>query len=110
MGIIRIVKIPEGDAPLEIREAWVGLELPCLTKHDESKEVKNIISQEIRQPRPNCWYVPQDMALEILEEAAPEAAQWWLEHDYPHPDRFFTFGEDEAELVDGVILVPAPVQ
>jgi hypothetical protein len=38
----------------------------------------------------------------ILQEKSPEAAKWWRDHGYPKNEGRFGFGEDEAEIIEGV--------
>jgi len=110
MGTIRIIKTPDGEAPLWVREAWVGLELPCILKKDESDQASGVLSKKPYEHRSGCWYVLQDLALDFLEIAHPKAAEWWYAQGFPHEDSAFTFNEDEAEYVEGLILVPITKQ
>ena len=103
-GRIIITKMPDGEAPFNILEAWVGLTLPCdpyLGYSDEGLErgvLKNTESSRNRYG----FSVPQDQAIAILEKERPEAATWWKEHNFPKTNQYFCFAEKEAEIVSGV--------
>ncbi len=103
-GRIRIIKIPDGEAPIEIRQAWVGLTLPCdpyLGYPDKGLE-RGVLTNE-EAPRNRCGFsAPQDEAIAILAQSNPKAATWWKEHGFPQPDQRFGFAEKEAEIVSGV--------
>jgi hypothetical protein len=92
MASVRIVDTPPGEAPLEIRRAWVGLELPVLG----NRPVRYLGSGVLTGPKSftetlfhlitlrlvvqSGYVVPAERAIEILEAARPEAARWWREH------------------------------
>ena len=106
MGRIRIVRVPAGEAPLFVRQVWVGLELPCdpyLGYPSGGMERGVLSGQESLFNR--CGFsVPQDEALDILEAVSPPAAQWWKEHGFPREGQYFGFAQDEAEILSGVSL------
>ncbi len=102
-GRIRIVTTPAGEAPLWVREAWVGLRLPCwpLVGLPSGPEVGVLSSKEVNH---NCFvcHVPQDEAIVILRKERPEAAKWWEENNFPQPGKSFTFREEEIRMICGV--------
>jgi hypothetical protein len=53
----------------------------------------------------NRWrvLVPDDLAIEALEKVAPEAASWWKTNGYPRLHEWFAFGEEEVQIICGVI-------
>jgi len=92
MANIRIIEIPPGDAPENIRQAWVGLSLP-LTKGQSTSPSTRPTWGVLTGPR---RFLPQLSALifkryditegfaidalsavEILAKTHPEAAEWW---------------------------------
>jgi hypothetical protein len=88
---IRVVAVPPGEAPLWVREKWVGLAMP-LAGGDRGPRVSytsGVLSGPRNQLvallwallgrlRRNFGYaVDVQEALGILERTAPEAAQWW---------------------------------
>ncbi len=104
-GLIRIVRVPEGEAPQCVRQAWVGLELPCdpyLGYSDAGLDRGVLTGTEAARNR--CGFsVPQDWAIAVLEQSDPAAAAWWRRHGFPKEgDGRFGFAEVEAEIVSGV--------
>jgi len=112
-GRVFVARVPEGEAPLTIREAWVGLTLPCLPIIGYSSDTRDrgvLTNQELPRNR-YCASVPQEEALKILETHRPDAAQWWRDHGYPKSGEYFGFSEWEVSAVSGVrfqrvVLVP----
>lgn len=105
-GLIKITSLPRGEAPEEIRAAWMDLLLPCYPIAGYLTEFENgVLSESVRKEKRMCVVVPQSDALLILEERHPEIAKWWRSHDFPRrvfPN--FTFGLEEVSFVSGVRL------
>lgn len=101
-GLIKIIKTPAGEAPLEIREVWVDMILPCgpILGYSGGPEC-GVLSEESTQSR-YSFSVPQEEAIAILERKSPETATWWREHGFPHDGQYFGFAEEEAEIIEGV--------
>lgn len=102
---IKVLKVPDGPAPLKIREAWVGLNLLARKTLLKGPEIdftnNNLVS------RGGAYKVPLEMALEILEKKSPEAAQWfrvncpsWMDH--------LTFGVGEVEATEEFCVYDMP--
>lgn len=103
---IQIIRTPEGEAPEWAREAWVGLELPCLSTVGYRKG-KGVVT--LKEKERNSWgyAVPQKEALEILARHNMNAAMYWAEVGYPKDDpeeSCFFFAENEATVVQGKIV------
>jgi len=113
MASIRITSTPPGEAPVSIREAWVGLELPLL----RDKPLRYLGSGVLTGPRSfvamlvhlvtfrltlhTGYVVPALTAVEILEKGNPAAARWWRENA-PHAirrGRLFLFSPECCERV-----------
>lgn len=110
---IRIVRPPAGEAPLWVREAWVGLDLPLIGERapksfigvgvlSGSKSYLGSLWQLLRGKvtRVTGYAVEASKAVGILAESNPSAAQWWQENA-PHiirPGRIFIFDEDACSL------------
>jgi len=113
---IRIIATPPGEAPLSVRRAWVGLVLPLRPGEYGPNEVG--VSGVLSGPRGFfAWLwrlltgqfavrvqylVLVDEALDILEEASPNAAAWWRENA-PHligRGRTFGFAAEVCEEID----------
>lgn len=101
-GQIKIIATPEGEAPLEVREAWIGLILPCHPILGYSEGDIGALSREPTERNRQVINVPQDEAIRILALFHPEAVQWWNDHGYPTQGGYFSFGEREVEIISGV--------
>lgn len=98
MASIRITNVPPGEAPLAIRQAWVGLELPLLRKGPGRYLAAGILSGPrsvgerlkyllaFRYRIQSGYIVPTLPAIEVLERSNPSAARWWRENA-PHAVR-----------------------
>jgi len=95
MAAIRITSIPPGEAPAEIRNAWIGLELPLKFENPRHYLGSGVLSGP-RTPRQRLihlltfrlkvhtgFVVPSLLAIEVLERAHPSAARWWRDNA-PH--------------------------
>jgi hypothetical protein len=98
---IRIVKCPGGQAPADVRQAWVGLSLPVLSLPPGAipwremgilsgsrsllglwlkgriQSIKLIKSPTSPGPRMPGYRVDPAVAVNLLEKTNPEAAAWW---------------------------------
>ncbi len=101
-GLIKIVKTPAGEAPLWVRQAWVGLVLPCNYNLGFSAGERGVLSQVRFLLNRYGYTVLQDQALAILEDKNFRIAVWWKGKGFPHHDEYFIFSEEEAEMVSGV--------
>jgi hypothetical protein len=94
---VLITAVPPGEAPEEIRQAWVGLVLPVAEGESGPTELPGFGVLSGRPEPFNCLWrrflgrtttaigyaVPADTAVAILERASPKAAAWWFENT-PH--------------------------
>jgi len=94
-GMIEIVATPAGEAPLWVREAWIGLRLPLAPGRSEGSwwssgvlsSRKGIVGPLIkillgRSERASGFRVLAQEALEALDRVRPDAAHWWREEAY----------------------------
>jgi hypothetical protein len=117
---IRIISVPPGEAPLWVREKWVGLELPLA---DFTRRPRNYYGFGVLSaPRTRNWLViwwwalrgwgglerhtgysvNADEAVRHLETTAPDAAAWWRQNA-PHTLglwRKFVFAQSACRMVD----------
>jgi hypothetical protein len=97
-ALIRIIAIPPGEAPLEIREQWVGLILPLV--EDEAcaweMETFGILTGKIESETTIGYAVGLHEAMAALGEKSPEAVAWWRTNA-PH-----LFEEDSVLVFDQV--------
>jgi hypothetical protein len=112
---VRIIGIPPGEAPLWVREKWVGLELP-LTRYPAARDyfTFGVLSQPVsclaqlwavargRANRVAGFAVEGARAIEVLERSSPDAAAWWRAHapQYLAPKGYLVFHENVCEVVD----------
>ena len=106
-AVVEIKSVPHGEAPLWVREKWVGLKLPTVLREDSlvSAHTFGVLSAprgRIRQlwalfrgrsKRESGYPVPVLPALVALEASSPDAAQWWRENapHLVHPKACFLF-------------------
>ena len=109
---VRIVAAPPGDAPLWVRQKWVGLDLPVTRysahrKFPTPSQPRSWLTQWHALSRGRAelaagYAVEAAPAVGILSHASPEAAAWWREHT-PHliaPDRYLVFHEEVCRIAD----------
>ena len=110
---IKIVKVPDGEAPEEIRQAWVGMILPChpivgYSTWDERE--RGALTEEQNLHNRYSYVVPQKEALQLLSDAGgkcKEAAEWWKVQGFPKDDptmNCFSFYQLEAEEFAGTFI------
>ena len=90
---VRIIAVPPGEAPLWVREKWVGLDLPLLHRPPARTFIgigavsgpRSGLAQiwallRGRSQRIYGFVVDASRAVDILDHASPEAAAWWREN------------------------------
>ena len=103
---IRIIAPAPGEAPADIRAAWVGCVLPLFATTDDprvGRRAKGILSGQ-KTDRPQGLAVRVIDALRALECHNAAAARWWGENT-PHlikPGQLFVFPEEACELVEEI--------
>jgi hypothetical protein len=83
---MRIVRTPPGEAPEEIRRAWVGVELPLRSRETKPQNHPTLGVFSYRSSQCETAYgysVDARAALKALASHAPTAADWWRKHA-PH--------------------------
>jgi hypothetical protein len=111
MQSVKIVRRPIGEAPDQIRDAWIGLLLPLA--HERRRTWKgvgvlsgphNLILQLWTRARGkglnvDGYAVDAKSAVDILAVQHPEAAGWWREHAPSLLDgkRWFVFDAEACE-------------
>ena len=111
---LHVTSVPAGEAPLWVREQWVGLALPLAQKRARPvmfltsgvlSGPKNFISLLValftgKLKRRSGYVVEAQVAVAVLASRSKEAAGWWQEnaaHQLRHK-RYFVF-EPEAGYV-----------
>jgi hypothetical protein len=80
---LRIVRTPPGEAPEEIRRAWVGVELPLRTRDatPQNHPTLGVLSYRSSQCETAHGYsVDSRAALKALANHSPTAADWWRKY------------------------------
>jgi hypothetical protein len=116
---IRIKSVPPGDAPLWVREKWVGVELvslpgatpkkfPVASVHARASLLASFWRLLTGQTKALTAYPVQvTSAIEALEKSSPQAAAWWRENTpgIISPSRLFAF---DASVCEPVTDTPKP--
>ena len=100
-GKIRIVSVPAGEAPLEIRQKWVGVEIPTVCFESATQDARGVLSKT-RQAPVAQYLVLQTAALEALAKHDPAAAAWWQKAGFPVPEKCFGFKPEEVLEIEPV--------
>ena len=108
---ILLIATPPGDAPLWVREKWVGLNLPIVGTNSRrllgvSVKEKNTVVHHLwavlrgRAQIITGYKVEAGRAVGILAASNPEAAEWWRQNKpgYLQPGRFFVFHAKVCQL------------
>lgn len=90
---ILIIKVPRGEAPLWVREAWLGMTFECA---GVSHSAAGVLSNEVVDHGQQGYQVSQAKACKALAAVQPNAAAWWNDHGYPSPGGKFVFYRDEV--------------
>ena len=111
---VRIIAVPPGEAPLWVREKWVGLVLPLLrwrsahtfTGFGAVSGPRTCLAQiwallRGRSQRIYGFAVDASRAVDILDRASPEAAAWWRENaaGLIQPTRGLIFHAEVCQIV-----------
>ena len=112
---LQITQVPPGEAPLWVREQWVGLVLPLAQRRQSPLAflTSGVVSGPKtglsrlaalltgRLKRESGYRVDTQAAVAILAGRRPEAAAWWRENA-PHvlrPGRYFVFHRDAGHVL-----------
>lgn len=105
---IRITGTPPGDAPDNVRAAWVGLVLPLAKSGVRTIPTIGVLScpktwfglawarLSSKTEKQKGYIVDAHRAVEILAYHAPDAAKWWRENAASaiQPGRHFLFAAE----------------
>ena len=99
---IRIVAIPPGEAPAQIREQWVGLVLPLSPFHLSECQVQGFGVLSGDEETMMGYVIEIEDAIAPLARKSPTAAAWWRNHV---PELFtegstLVFNMEVCELMD----------
>ena len=88
---IRIVRRPHGEAPEDVRDAWIGLLLPVVSGHSRLVErrsfgvlsgPRSFLAFRLKTmfghgTRKRGYMVSSLAAVDLLQNVNPQAAAWW---------------------------------
>lgn len=110
---IRIINTPPGEAPIEIRNGWIGIELPLAKDGLQNCGTfgvltgpKTIIGKWLnvlmgRYGRESGYIVEGSTALKLLRDHNHSAASWWVENTYfDKSGKYMFFHEHVCEVVN----------
>ena len=114
--LLHIESTPPGEAPMWVREKWIGLRLPLLQSAPEPMRLNTggVISgprtrfqlwmaRFFRRLEPASGYLVGVLpAIEVLERTSPEAAAWWRENasHILQPEKVFLFHAEACRVVE----------
>jgi hypothetical protein len=102
--------MPEGEAPIEIKEQWLGVPLPVRMKAPRLDYRVGVLSGERITSVKDAIPVNTDDAILALRAAGKEeAADWWEANGHTHGDPTLLFDAAEGKLVRGNTLEDAQV-
>jgi len=82
MPKIKIRSMPDGFAPANIRDQWVGVEIPLMT-FNTIEEEKKVRAQFPPGPNTGGWLVRREDAVAALQAAGREQAAAFWDNFYP---------------------------
>lgn len=110
---IRIIATPPGDAPLWVREKWVGLTLPivgsnsrrvCAVSINEKATIWHHLKALLggRAKTVTGYLVEAGRAVDLLAASNLEAAEWWRHNtpDQLRAGRHFVFHAEACRLTE----------
>ena len=112
---LHITSVPPGEAPLWVREKWVGLSLPLAQRKLSPRAFltsgvvsgpKTFLTGLValvtgKLERQTGFAVEAQPAIAALAKIDPEAAEWWREN-VPHltqPRRYFVFQQGVGHVI-----------
>lgn len=101
MALIQIISRPEGDAPDEIRDKWIGTQMECLGQIRNDTHTRGIKGR--LRPQQHSYLVQQIEAIAKLSQQSLEAAKYWNHIGYPKSlIAVFTFRADCVKEIEPV--------
>lgn len=90
----RVISCPPGEAPENVREAWVGLVLPVEGLHEDL--VYGVLSDQVSNSICKGYRVTWNDAMTALGRKNVSARAWWITHVSP---RTLIFPAECMELI-----------
>lgn len=110
-GRFEIVSVPHGEAPLWVREQWVGLIVRgFIGQITKSGVTRGVLSKKTLRSNSDDVHVFEDEALALLAQKSPEAAKWWQDRGYPRGPGFaLVFHGSEMRQVSTIEEIDVPL-
>ena len=118
---LHITTVPPGEAPLWVREKWVGLTLPLAQQSPAPTPLltsgvlsgpRNPLTGIIalltgKYQKQSGYAVKSTVAVEILSAHSPEAADWWKENasHLLKPNHHLIFQEGVGHVTSQAVVV-----
>jgi hypothetical protein len=96
---VKIVRTPPGEAPLWVREAWVGLEMESVGRA-EAGELLMIGACGGRAVNGDGFRITAQEAMRALGEKREDAKAWWTQRSVMAPDSELVFATHVCAVVD----------
>jgi hypothetical protein len=119
---IRIKSTPPGEAPENIRQAWVGLEIPVPARFagpyqgfgfgvlsGPKTRFGALLALLFGRARRKAGYVVEaSVAIDLLASRSREAADWWRQNAprFIEPGRYFLFATESCEEIHETTVQP----
>ncbi len=98
MAQVKIVAVPPGQAPLEVRQQWVGMVLPVAENLPPGTTEMGVLGGK---PENSGGYPVETMvAIQELEKKSPEAASWWKSHVNPALMPWLSFQRAVCKIIN----------
>lgn len=100
LGIIEIVRVPVGEAPLEIREQWVGVQMSYLY-FDPQNTFPGIITERRPDASYEAYVVLEKHAFAALKNFKRPALDWWEKKGFFEGSSHsrFSFRAEEIKVI-----------
>jgi len=105
-GHVRVIKVPDGEVPLRIREKWVGVILPVTAIIGSDKTSGALTGRKLEEIPVEVYCVHRRSALDALNAVSMPAADWWWKHSSAEND--FCFKATDVEVVGKIEDVVLP--
>ena len=112
---LKVTSVPPGEAPVWVREQWVGLSLPLALQctHPHAYRTSGVLSRPtsrigelfarfLGKSRYESGYAVESiLAIQVLALSSPEAADWWRSNAayLLQPGQYLVFHEDTGHVV-----------
>lgn len=97
---IKIISTPDGEAPLWVREQWIGVELSVVP--GESYFQRGVVTEKQISKAIDGYRVKAVIAINILSHKSKDAAKWWIEN---YLSKYMLSSEQQPDMILDTFLV-----